>query len=975
MSLEFVQRKLQEIRQTRSRLLAESNFEQSHIDYKPDSRDLGRNLESISELKVAAIMDEFTYQAFKPEFNLMQLTPGNWEDELKEFQPDLFFLESAWLGLDGLWKTKISNLSQELIEIIGYCKINNIPIAFWNKEDPIHFETFFAIAKMSDYIFTTDIDCIKKYKTLLKHERVFLLPFAAQTKFHNPIEKYERENKYCFAGAYYKRYPERIKDFETIINTISKKSEVVIYDRNYYKRDPNYRFPKKYRRYIAGHLKSDEIDKAYKGYRFNISMNSVKYSQTMCARRVFELLASNTVTISNYSTAIRNLFGDLIVCTDNAKQLETRIKFLNDEEYYRKLRLAGLRKVLSQHTYSKRAKYLVSKIYNQINFRNQTSVAIISVAFSMEEIKRIIDSFNRQNYGHLSLYIISSLNVVTPNGAAIVHHPNKDWISDLKKTFDYIAFFSSKDYYGPNYIYDFMTAREYIDADVMTKSAYFINSQGEIRKCNEGAAYTTSNYAKVRRSVIKCQSINDELLMNCVQSIDEMFLETACISIDEYNYCMNYTGKKCPPVDDLKITDVGVSIDQLYQKAEKIHNNHLVIPALIPTELINVDSGCHVNKSNVLLCTNRYPSYDNLYQYPFVHRRVVEYRKRGLIVDVFKCNEQTGKRSSEFCGIDVMTGYHSELTTTITYGGYDTILVHFLTESLWQGLKHTAVGKRIIVWIHGAEIQPWWRRKFNYQNKSELELAQILTDRRMAFWKGIFQLALTSDAYCFHFVFVSNYLVREVFEDLELELPKEIYSVIPNFISTELFLYQDKHIDQRKRILSIRPFASPTYANDLTVKAILELSREKFFKDLEFRIIGQGKLFYSTLKPLRKFKNVKIEEKFLRQEEIAELHREYGVFLVPTRMDTQGVSRDEAMSSGLVPITNSVAAVPEFVDQSSAILAEPEDFKGLAEGIKKLYYEPELFSTMSKNAAELIRKQRGAEQTICKEMKLILSSE
>lgn len=35
-------------------------------------------------------------------------------------------------------------------------------------------------------------------------------------------------------------------------------------------------------------------------------------------------------------------------------------------------------------------------------------------------------------------------------------------------------------------------------------------------------------------------------------------------------------------------------------------------------------------------------------------------------------------------------------------------------------------------------------------------------------------------------------------------------------------------------------------------------------------------------------------------------------FWFPTRMDTQGVSRDEAMCSGLVPITNKVAAVPEF---------------------------------------------------------------
>lgn len=38
--------------------------------------------------------------------------------------------------------------------------------------------------------------------------------------------------------------------------------------------------------------------------------------------------------------------------------------------------------------------------------------------------------------------------------------------------------------------------------------------------------------------------------------------------------------------------------------------------------------------------------------------------------------------------------------------------------------------------------------------------------------------------------------------------------------------------------------------------------------------------------------------------------------LIPTRADTQGVSEDEGMSCGVVPITNNIAAVPEFVDHT-----------------------------------------------------------
>ena len=113
-------------------------------------------------------------------------------------------------------------------------------------------------------------------------------------------------------------------------------------------------------------------------------------------------------------------------------------------------------------------------------------------------------------------------------------------------------------------------------------------------------------------------------------------------------------------------------------------------------------------------------------------------------------------------------------------------------------------------------------------------------------------------------------------------------------------------------------------------------------------------------------------KKFLRQEEIAAMHKQYGLFLTPTRMDAQGVSRDEAMSSGLVPITNAVTAIPEFVDDTCGILAPGEDYMEMANGIEKLYYNAELFQLMSKNAAHRVRGQSSWEQTIKKEEALIV---
>jgi glycosyltransferase involved in cell wall biosynthesis len=143
---------------------------------------------------------------------------------------------------------------------------------------------------------------------------------------------------------------------------------------------------------------------------------------------------------------------------------------------------------------------------------------------------------------------------------------------------------------------------------------------------------------------------------------------------------------------------------------------------------------------------------------------------------------------------------------------------------------------------------------------------------------------------------------------------------------------------------------------------------------MEFRMIGDGPLFEETLAPLRKYRNVYIEQRFLNRDEIAALHKKQGIFLCPTRWDSHGVSRDEAMSSGLVPVTNAVAAVPEFVDENCGIVAPAEDAEKMAQGIATLFEQPERFAAMSEAAAKRVRKQSDAQQIIRAEIAAVLGN-
>ena len=169
--------------------------------------------------------------------------------------------------------------------IIDWCRRNDVPTIFWNKEDPIHFNTFLSAAASFDFVFTTDLDRIHRYKTTLGHDRVFLLPFANQPRLFNPMEIGERIDAFCFAGAYYVRYPERARDLRGMVLELTKLRPFLIYDRNHGADDPNYAFPPEFEPFILGHLPFDRVDRAYKGYRYAVNLNSVTQSQTMCARR------------------------------------------------------------------------------------------------------------------------------------------------------------------------------------------------------------------------------------------------------------------------------------------------------------------------------------------------------------------------------------------------------------------------------------------------------------------------------------------------------------------------------------------------------------------------------------------------------------------------------------------------------------------------------------------------------------------
>jgi len=1051
-----------------------------------------------ANLRVACVMDEFTHSSFKHECQLKQLTPEDWQQEIEKHNPQLLFIESAWRGKNDKWDRKINYMAEELLGAVNWCKERKIPTIFWNKEDPVHFETFLNTAHLFDHVFTTDIDCIRRYKNALGHDRVYFLPFACQPSTHNPIEKYNRKDAFCFAGAYYVRYPERQNDLQTFVDVLSVDKGFEIFDRNYGKTDTNYMFPEKYKPYILGNLPFEKIDIAYKGYRYGINMNSIKQSQTMFARRAFDLFCSNTVTVSNYSRGLRNFFGDLLISTDNGDELQKRVKEISeDESVFRKFRLAGLRKVLQDHTYEDRLSYVVSKAFHKTNKPFSPSVLVTAFVGNDKDLSRIIDNYQRQNYANKRLLIVTSPDYQLPKELPEPGTLISTWQEAQERSLEslgeyrFIAGMIAEDYYGPNYIQDLVLASRYSPAQVIGKASWYTANGNGATLQEDGQQYRYVSSLPARSSLTNASSVKSRKLSDWLERLkDEQLSAETNLSIDEFNYCRMASEKQAEIVDDITIGNSGLSLTQIYHDAEAVErdddiSDHHEITAselagllgekqhgkvkleldgsklsvmselhsekhqylyseklFTPNELnfdeeaqfyfdlepgllvqvvflfldkkkkrlgsliaygnknsssdippgtqwiqlglriagtgsaqikrlileqVEMRSGCSLGHSEYLVLSNHYPDYDNLYRNAFVHSRVTEYHRQGVSVDIFRFNPYMKASYFEFQGIDCQNGYKDELRQVLDSGHYKKVLIHFLDQDMWDVLQHYVDDLQIIVWLHGAEVQPWHRRAYNYITEEEKQKAITVSDARLAFWRPLFNSQHSN----IHYVFVSRYFADEVMEDVGITLSESHYSIIHNCINTTLFSYMPKPVSQRKKILSIRPYASRKYANDLSVLAILELSQESYFSELEFRLIGDGPLFEETVAPLRQFPNVILERRFLRQDEIASLYKEYGVCMTPTRMDAQGVSRDEAMASGLVPITNRVAAIPEFVDDNCGILADPEDATGLAQGVRRLYENPELFEKLSAAAAKRVRSQSGVSETISQEIGII----
>lgn len=475
-----------------------------HLSFTP--ADLPEGAARRIDLKVGVILDEFSTMAFRFEWNAVALDPARWDQQLDGL--DLVFVESAWAGNDRLWRGKIASddgPAQPFIDLLAACTSKGIPSVFWNKEDPPHYQDFLPAARLFDVVFTSDEGRIESYKTDLGHDRIAVLPFAAQPAVHNPVRPANGRHKrdVAFAGMYFAhKYPERRQQMDMLLNGVVDASSKMDTGLEIFSRQlggsPDYQFPAPLDSRVVGSLTYPQMLSAYKAYKVFLNVNSVVDSESMCARRIFEISAAGTPVITTPSAAIRNFFTEdevPIAATRESATNLSRALVKNAELNDRTAHLAQ-RRIWQDHTYAHRVETVLASALpaRSTGMRRPTASALVPT-MRPQQIENVFRTIAAQRG-------ISTQLVLLTHGFDL----GKDRLHSLQEQYglpdvalltaardvslgeclnlcsaaadgDILAKMDDDDHYGPEYLSDQIFALDYSQAQIVGKQAHYMHLQ------------------------------------------------------------------------------------------------------------------------------------------------------------------------------------------------------------------------------------------------------------------------------------------------------------------------------------------------------------------------------------------------------------------------------------------------------------------------------------------------------------------
>ena len=404
--------------------------------------------------RVAIITDVYMLNFYKDAFEQVIYVDPERVDEVIAEGFDLLLYVTCWKGVhDEEWRgiRFRATPSHALDRLIEHSRRNGIPTAFQSIEDPSNFEYFLPIAEKFDYVFTSDSDCIERYRRELRHGRVYYGEYGANPLLNNPIgNRRFNLNRAFFAGSYPRRYAERTADMQVVFDSILDAGPyLAIADRN--AGADGLEFPARFEAYCLPPIPHELLQRVHKLFRYSLNFNSIKSSPTMCAMRVYELQAQGLGLISNYARSVLNKFPEIRIVA-HPEDLGGYFASAPDHEEHKNNEQL-IRNVMTEAT----SFDIAGRMLDCMNLDTQgvTDIPTVTI-FGRTDSQHYRESFERQAYPRL----VSARIDATP--AELDRS-----VSDSR----YFAIFHEDVEYGPHYVTDRVNAFKFTDSDFVTQEA------------------------------------------------------------------------------------------------------------------------------------------------------------------------------------------------------------------------------------------------------------------------------------------------------------------------------------------------------------------------------------------------------------------------------------------------------------------------------------------------------------------------
>ena len=436
---------------------------------------------------IAVVLDEFSMECFGAEANLWPVRQERTALDIDFIKPDLLLVESAWNANSGAWRYALTSSSgprASLVKLVEHCRKAGIPTAFWNKEDPPHFEEFLPVARLFDVVFTTDEDMVPHYESKAPGVSASMMRFAASTQLHSPerVSSF-REGDIAFAGQYFAhKYPERRQQMDLLFQA-ALAHDFSIFSRALGGR-PEYQFPPPFNAHVKGALPYSEMVKEYRRHKVFLNVNSVTTSRTMCARRVFELSASKTAVVGTSSEAISAVYPANEVWLVDSPQ-EARECFdalINDEWRRRWMTQRAWRRTISQHTYSHRLRQILASVGHDAQTpHTSVHVVLTGEGEALEGLVRDLSAQDLTNLGvEISLTLGSGLLDRSDEVQVLADRAGHRYKETPPPGAD-VAWMNADYTYGPHYLSDLILTMRQQGTDVVAKTLVGREDQEESR--------------------------------------------------------------------------------------------------------------------------------------------------------------------------------------------------------------------------------------------------------------------------------------------------------------------------------------------------------------------------------------------------------------------------------------------------------------------------------------------------------------